>query len=403
MNRKLLVLRRETGICTALAEDGEIKTLSFHEPGEQALMGSIYIGRVQKVVKSIGAAFVEIAKDIPPCYYPLDDCETPVYTKKEKAGELAQGDELLVQVCREAQKTKPPSVTANLNFTGKYMVLTTGKKVVGVSKKLDKMTGTRLKQVITEHCDPSFGYIIRTNGALIPEEELLGEAKALTENCQRLLKRAQFLSCPSRVYQAPAPWLKALRDTYGEGLSILTDDPGLYGQIENYLQEYQPEDLPRLSLYKDPLLPMEKLYRIEHVLEEALKERVWLKSGAYLVIQPTEALTVIDVNTGKYTGKKCRQETYRQINLEAAQEVARQIRLRNLSGIIIVDFINMDIPENREELMKSLEALLRMDPVPAVLVDMTALNLVEITRKRSLKPLAEQVKKFPSDGRVETV
>ena len=144
-------------------------------------------------------------------------------------------------------------------------------------------------------------------------------------------------------------------------------------------------------MYKDKLLPLSKLYCFEKAFKDALNEHVWLKYGAYLVIQPTEALTVIDVNTGKYESKKKKQDTFLRINLEAAQEIARQLRLRNLSGIIIVDFINMDAAEDKETLMQTLKEFLHHDPVKTVLVDMTALNLVEITRKKVRKSLAEQV------------
>ena len=144
-------------------------------------------------------------------------------------------------------------------------------------------------------------------------------------------------------------------------------------------------------LYEDKLLPLIKLYRLEQVLKEATQERVWLKSGAYLVIQPTEALTVIDVNTGKYEGRKNQQDTFLKINLEAAGEIAYQLRLRNLSGIIIVDFINMASGEYKETLLEELEKDLCNDPLKATLIGMTPLNLVEITRKKIRKPLREQM------------
>lgn len=210
--------------------------------------------------------------------------------------------------------------------------------------------------------------------------------------CESVTERAKYRSCFTRMYQLPAPWLSLLRDTCDRELSVVTDDRELYGQMEEYLRSAHPEDLPRLSLYEDDLLPLSKLYSLERELREALSERVWLKSGAYLVIQPTEALTVIDVNTGKYESKKKKQDTFLKINLEAAGEIARQLRLRNISGIILVDFINMDAEEDKEALKKTLADALHRDPIKALLVDLTALNLVEITRKKVQKPLAEQIK-----------
>ena len=171
---------------------------------------------------------------------------------------------------------------------------------------------------------------------------------------------------------------------------ILTDDRELFEQMTEYFQENQPEDTAKLRFYEDRLLPMEKLYSLDCHLKEALGERVWLKSGGYLVIQPTEALTVIDVNTGKFDGNKNQQDTFLKINLEAAREIAREIRLRNLSGIIVVDFINMDAAENRKLLMEEFASWLKRDPIKTTLVDMTALELVEVTRKKLRKPLLDQ-------------
>lgn len=391
LENKLIIVREDGKIMAYLLENGKVCAISCYGQKEPSLLGNIYVGRVQKIVKHIGAAFIEIEKGVP-CYYPLDDCEHPVYTKKINSPAMAAGDELLVQVKREALKTKPPALTANLNFTGKYLVLTTGDCRIGASAKLDAETKERLKAMISAVSDGRYGFIIRTNAGHATEAEIRKEADELISLCTSITEKAKYRSCFARMYQLPAPWLSLLRDTCDKGLSIVTDDRELYGQMENYLHTSHPEDLSRLSLYEDTLLPLAKLYSLEKELREALSERVWLKSGAYLIIQPTEALTVIDVNTGKYESKKKKQDTFLKINLEAAQEIARQLRLRNLSGIIIVDFINMDSAEDKEMLKKFLAEALRRDPVKALLVDMTALDLVEITRKKVRKPLAEQVK-----------
>lgn len=390
MESKLIVVRKDRQILTALTENGKVCALSCYGEEEQSLLGNIYIGRVQKIVKNIGAAFIEIEKGFP-CYYPLNDCETPIYTKKINSPVMVAGDEVLVQVNREAHKTKPPSLTTNLNFTGKYLVLTTGALRVGVSSKLDGGTRNRLKALISTIADGKYGFIVRTNAKDAQESEILKEAGYLISLCEDTIEKAKYRSAFTHIYQTSSPWLSQLRDTYGCGLSVVTDDEALYGQMQEYLQAMQPEDLPRLSMYEDKLLPLSKLYSLEKAFKDALSERVWLKSGAYLVIQPTEALTVIDVNTGKYESKKKKQDTFLKINLEAAQEIARQLRLRNLSGIIIADFINMDTPEAKETLMHALKEFLHRDPVKTVLVDMTALNLVEITRKKVRKSLAEQM------------
>ena len=183
-----------------------------------------------------------------------------------------------------------------------------------------------------------------------------------------------------------------LKNVPQEGLSeIIVEDEELYEDTKQYIQMYQPEDLEKLRLYKDQVLPLYKLYNLEKQMEKALKERVWMKSGAYLVIQPTEALTVIDVNTGKCIDKKKDDEAYLKINKEAAKEVAKQIRLRNLTGIILIDFINLSSKEFTDELLNYFEKELKKDPVATTLVDITKLQLVEVTRKKVRKPLHEIV------------
>ena len=194
------------------------------------------------------------------------------------------------------------------------------------------------------------------------------------------------------MFSVPPAWLQDIRDSRDDELDeIVTDSPLLFDRLSAFVKETCPTLSGRLRLYTDDY-SLHKLYSLETELERALSERVWLKSGGFLVIQPTEAMTVIDVNTGKFTGKKNAEETFLKLNLEAAREIALQIRLRNLSGIIIVDFIDMETEESREELMRYLDSLLSSDQIKTTLVDMTKLGLVEITRKKVRRPLAEQLR-----------
>jgi ribonuclease G len=200
----------------------------------------------------------------------------------------------------------------------------------------------------------------------------------------------------SLIYQTPPNYICDIRDGYSNKIDeFVTDDPKLYEHIKNYLELYQPEDMDKLRFYEDPILSLNNLYGISEKVNEAIRPMVWMKSGGTLVIQPTEALTVIDVNTGKaVAGKKKVQETFLKVNREAAVEIAKQIRLRNLSGIIVIDFIDMELKKDKELLMAELEKYLLKDPVKTTLVDMTALGLVEITRKKVRKPLHEQVEEL---------
>lgn len=373
---------------------------------EDSILDEIYIGKVQNIVKNVSAAFVEIAPGTV-CYLPLEDLKHPVYTKKGTSQNIQQGDELLVQVKREGIKTKAPAVTTNLTLHGKYALLTTGNTQISVSSKLPKEEKERLVRVVKDNSsadngsleemsagERDYGWLLRTNAGGASPEVIKKDLLRLQTKYGELMKTAQYRTCFSCLLARPSAYLKRLSDLYTEEVDeILTDDRELFEQMTEYFQENQPEDTAKLRFYEDRLLPMEKLYSLDHHLKEALGERVWLKSGGYLVIQPTEALTVIDVNTGKFTAGKKKEAAFLKLNQEAALEAARQIRLRNLSGIVIIDFINMEEKESEVQLLKTLDDALRRDPIRTTLVDMTKLSLVEITRMKKERPLHESVGK----------
>ena len=377
-------------IVSAFYEDAKAVELSCTTFRKGPLLGNIYVGKVKNIVPSIEAAFVEIEEGILG-YYSLKDNKDPIFTGRKKEGKLSPGDELFVQVSREAVKTKAPTLTCGLSFPGKYLVLTTGKKELGLSSKLSSEEKIRLKALAKPFLTNDYGIIVRTNAAGVSGEELQGELERLSRACREVLTFGAHYAPFSLVYRELPSYAAGIRSLPKDRLSrIITDDPKLYSSLEEYLSSKQPEDLDKLVLYQEERPSLDRVYGITRALEGALKARVWLKSGAYLVIEPTEALTVIDVNTGKYDGHKKPADTFRKINLEAAREIARQLRLRNLSGIILADFIDMEDPKDREELMEVLAQALKEDPVKTVLVDMTPLGLVEITRKKVRKSLREQ-------------
>ena len=392
MDRKLVITRLENKIFTAVFENSVLAELHAVEDvvkDELPALGNIYVGRVKNIVANINAAFVEIANGVE-CYYSLAENVVPIFTKKVGKKPLCIGDELVVQISKEAVKTKVPSVSAKINITGKYGVLTYGDCRVGASTKLSKVEKVRLHQIAEEYATEQYGVIMRTNANGIPEEVLRKELEQLVEEYQNIVKYANTRVCFSCLKRAPKEYLVDLRNIYQDGLTeIVIEDSEIYEEVESYLSKEQPEDLEKLRRYQDSMLPLHKVYNIEKHIENALKEYVWLKSGAYLVIQPTEALTVIDVNTGKNISKKKDDDTYLKINLEAAKEAARQIRLRNLSGIILVDFINLDKAEYTKQLLDEFEKYLKRDPIATTLVDMTKLQLVEVTRKKVRKPFHE--------------
>lgn len=395
MNRKLIITRIENKILTALYENETIAELHCCGQDMQAdkiTLGNIYVGKVKNIVRNINAAFIEIANGLE-CYYAIGENTSPIFTHKIGKKSLCIGDELLVQISKEAVKTKAPTVSSKLNFTGKYAVLTYGDKRIGVSTKLGKADKERLQQIAQPYASDKYGFIIRTNAKDVDDIVLQKELEQLINEYEHLEENAKTRTCFSCLKSAPKPYLSELRNIYQEGLTdIVIEDKVIYQEVKAFLVNEQPEDLNKLRLYEDKILPLHKLYSIETHVANALKEYVWLKSGAYLVIQPTEALTVIDVNTGKCISKKKDDETYLKINLEAAKETARQIRLRNLSGIILVDFINMDKKESMDELLDVFEKELKKDQISTSLIDVTKLQLVEVTRKKVRKPFHEAIR-----------
>lgn len=392
MSHKLIITKLDSHIVSAIFHGNDMLQVNLDKIEEQSILGNIYVGKVKNIVKNIGAAFVEIS-DGRMCYLQLNENPDPIFVNTKKNKQIAAGNELLVQVAKEDMKTKAPVITTNLNFTGKYTVLIHGKPTLGVSSKIeDESERKRLKGIMREFMQESCGFIVRTNAMYISGERIAEEVKVLLDQYKNIKKYGIHKTPFSLIYQTPPGFLCDIRDGFADKIDeILTDDAKLYGDIRSYLENYQKEDLEKLKFYEDKLISLSSLYSIRTKLENALHYKVWLKSGGTIIIQPTEALTVIDVNTGKaINGKKKAQDTFLKINLEAAVEIAKQIRLRNLSGIIIIDFIDMERQEYKDTLMKELEELFRLDPIKTTLVDMTALNLVEITRKKVRKPLHEQ-------------
>lgn len=382
----------------ALEEDGHIMELMLEEKGKKSILGNIYVGQVENIAANIQAAFVMIDPDTR-CYLPLSDVKNPVFSSGRTGdAPLRPGDMLLVQVSREAMKGKLPAVTTNLNFTGKYLVLTTGEKKIGFSKKMIQEEKNKLNKWLEEERAVSpreYGIVVRTNAGEASKEEFLTELSFLKRLYEKTAVYGRSRTCFSCVYETEPFYMNAVRDTYSKHLDeIVTDIPEVFEHIVTYLKEVSNGEENKVRLYEDALLPLYKLYRIGMVLEEVQKQKVWLKSGGFLVIQQTEAFVSIDVNSGKFTGKKKAEETYRKINLEAAGEIARQLRLRNLSGIILIDFINMENPDHQDELFHVLQKHLRKDSVKAKAVDITPLHILEMTRKKVRRPLSEDLKEI---------
>lgn len=388
-----LIITKFNDMTISSTFDGNDMVQVYANVGEETILGNIYSGKVKNIVKNINAAFLEIENG-KMCYLSLNEVYNPIFLNSKKNNNVNVGDEILIQITKEDVKTKVPVATTNLNFTGKYVVLVHGKPGIGISSKIpDAKLRKQLKEVVQPYHNEIYGLIVRTNAAFVAKELIEEEIKTLMRIYEEVKVRGSHKTAFSMVLPAPTGYLCDIRDSLSVSTDeIITDNKDIYEEILDYLKTYQKEDLDKLIFFQDKLITLSNLYGIRTKLENALKQKVWLKSGGSIIIEPTEALTVIDVNTGKaISGKKQPKDTFFKINLEAAIEIAKQIRLRNLSGILIIDFIDMEEEEYKLRLMKELDELFKKDPVKTILVDMTALNLVEVTRKKVRKPLHEQI------------
>lgn len=395
MDGKIVQIHAETRETSGEENAGTLAPVNKLSEQHTPRVGDIYVGKVRNIVKNINAAFVEFSKG-QMGYLPLNEKIVPLHTQgfPFQEGRVLIGDEIIVQVAKEPVKTKPVTLTGMLDLAGRYMVLTVGKDGVGLSKKIkEKDRREFMRALMEEYAQEGCGMIARTNSVHAEEKELRRELEWLKERYQQIVTFGMHKAPFTCLEKAPAAYLCDIRDGYGEFLeSIITDDDTLYQEIEDYLINYWPEGLTLLRRWNPDHGKLDAVYNISRTIDHALMPKVWLKSGAYLVIQPTEALVSIDVNTGKAVSKKKDvQATYRKVNLEAAEEIARQLRLRNLSGMILIDFIDMKSEESNEELLEALRRHVRQDSVPTTVVDMTKLGLVEMTRKKVRMPLYQQL------------
>lgn len=382
-------------LCLVMAQEEEGRLCSLHldRPGMDQLLGSIHVGKVQRVLPNIKGAFVEIEGRLP-CYLPCNKNLNPIFTNVKKSQELKAGDELLVQVTQEALKMKAPCVSCNLSFSGNYLVLTTENQKIGISSKIPVNQREELKTFMEQELpeERNYGVIVRTNAGEADRKQIRNELDRLQEEMARVLKKGSYSPCYTKIKEGESPIIQELKRIYWDEMEkIVTDDWEIYRIISDYVENLQMEHPCQVQLYQDSLLPLHKLYRLEHGLEESLQEKVWLKSGGFLIIQQTEAFVAVDVNSGKNMSKKQAEEVYPKINLEAAKEIARQLRLRNLYGMILIDFINMQQYEDRSELVRAMRGFVKDDRIKTTVVDVTALGIMELTRKKEEKSLKEQL------------
>lgn len=392
---KILILKLNGRIFSILINNNRILSIQIQSKSDNlSVVGSIHVGKVQTVSHNIGAAFIDIQKG-ETAFLPLKEAKDAVLTNRIPDGTIKTGDELLVQLVKEPAKTKLAGLSACLSLTGSYVIIEHRQRQpegkIKISSKLNaKHSHLYKNQHELNKIAEKFNIIVRTNAESADDiSQVVNEAKELAEEMERILEIGNKRTCFSCLHQAEPEYITFVKNSYCyEYDEIITDEKEIY---DAFLANPNPtlKDC-KIRFYEDELLPLYKLYSIETKISELTAKKVWLKSGAYLVIEQTEALIAIDVNTGKYESRKAPEETYFKINLEAAEEIALQLRARNLAGMILVDFINMSDKEHEEQLTLRMKELLKKDVVPANVVDITGLGLMEITRKKKDKSFAEQ-------------
>lgn len=384
-------------LVSALVEDFDIKEFKISENIEGEVyfnIGDIIVGRVENIVNNINACFVEIFPGIQ-AYLPLSGDIDIVYANGKPGGTPAINDLILVQIEKLPTKTKSYSLTTDFTFIGKYAVLKPGMDRVHLSAKFkeeDNFAEIKSRfmplgeRFVTE---TGSGAIIRKSAKNLSDKELENELYDLYVKFVSIINHGRHGVKYERIFKEIPEYLSLIRDNCADIEKIMTDDRETYEEYKEYLRTFSENELDKLFLYKDDMMSLSALYSVNTILEKALAKKVWLKSGAYIVIEYTEALTIIDVNSGKaIAGKSTNVETFMKINIEAAREIADQLRLRNISGIIIIDFI--EIPKSKEkELINAMEKFLKEDSTKSNVADITKLGLMELTRRRTGKPVHE--------------
>ena len=433
MKREILInaAPRETRV--AILEDDQLVELLVDRPEARRMVGDIYLGKVEAVLPGIQAAFVDIgteksaflhASDL---VYPEDevpddadegddddeDDEAPAGRRRGKEAPpiqdvLKKGQELIVQVSKEPISTKGPRVTAQVSLAGRFLVFMPFASRVGVSRKIgERAERQRLRGLVQGALpDDSGGVIVRTVGEDVTEDTFKRELTTLMNQWKRIKKKTHFVRAPSLVHRETNLTRGLIRDLFSEKVERVTvDSRQVHNEIAEYLKGIAPDLVDRVVLYEGQV-PLFDTAEIETEIRDLFKRRCDLPSGGYLIIEPTEALVSVDVNSGRYTGKKDPEKTILKTNMEAAREVARQIRLRDIGGIIVCDFIDMETKQNRDRVLQELRTHLGRDRARTKAFQVSELGLIEMTRQRvrqsHLQNMTEACPTCHGTGRVFT-
>ncbi|MGQ0668090.1 MAG: Rne/Rng family ribonuclease [Actinomycetota bacterium] len=370
----------------AVLENRELVQHYVTRAGVRSLVGNVYLGRVQNVLPGMEAAFVDIGRGrnavlyAGEVNYSNDDLDGPPPRIEHV---LKSGQSVLVQVTKDPMGGKGSRLTAQISMPGRYLVLVPNSDVSGISRRLPDDERRRLKAVMKNIRPEAHGVIVRTAAEGAGEEALAADVARLVEEWDGIEKRAKRAKAPHVLYEEPELTVRAVRDLFTdeEFRELVTDSPRVYQQVTEYLGGVAPDLVENVRLHEGKLPVFEEFHVVEQI-HKGLDRKVWLPSGGYLIIERTEAMTVIDVNTGKHVGKTNLEETVVKTNLEAAQEVARQLRLRDIGGMIIIDFIDMLLEQNKKNVIDTLKNAMAQDKTRSQVFDISPLGLLEVTRKR---------------------
>ena len=420
MSSELLINVTPSESRVALIEYGVLQEIQVERVGNLGIVGNIYLGKVSRVLPGMQAAFVDVGNELN-AFLPFSEIGSDEFIIEENGNkknrnnrnnkydnievDLKKDQEIYVQVIKEPFAGKGPRVTTEVALPGRLLVLVPNANYIGISKKIwDKYERRRLKKIAQRLREGNIGVIIRTVAEGKSEEHIENDFNQLINNWNKIENKADREEAPELVYEDLETASSVVRDLLTPDVEkIIIDSKRLYKKTQLYLEDISPSLLDRLELYKLKS-PLFESFGIESEIEKVMRPKVWLKSGASLIIEKTEAMVVVDVNSGRFVGKKLHEENSLKINLEAAREVARQLRLRDLSGLIVIDFIDMKQDENRKKIYHELRKELRKDRAKVAVAPITEFGILEMTRQRIrvslLDSMSEECPSCHGSGRI---
>lgn len=420
MNKEIFINESMGETRIAIQENNQLVEVYVEKQDNHRMVGNVYKGKVENVLPGMQAAFVDIGYDLN-AFLPFSEIGSDEYIIEESGGkkgknnksfkydnievDLKKDQEIYVQVIKEPFAGKGPRVTTEVALPGRLLVLVPNANYIGISKKIwDKFERRRLKKIAQRLRVQNVGVIIRTVAEGKSEQHIENDFNQLINNWNKIENKADHESAPALVYEDLETASSVVRDLLTPDVEkIIIDSKRLFKKTQKYLEDVSPSLLDRLELYKLKS-PLFESFGIESEIEKLMRPKAWLKSGAYLIIEKTEAMVVVDVNSGRFVGKKLHEENSLKINLEAAREVARQLRLRDLSGLIVIDFIDMKFEENRKKVYHELRRELKRDRAKVAVAPITEFGLLEMTRQRIrvslLDSMSEECPTCHGSGRI---